>query len=126
MYQVICDNYHLRTKKDCYSDIYSGVLYQELVSSGFLLDKCNISLIFNTDGIPVFKSSAFAFWPLYLVINELPYTLRYVLNNIVCIINVISIYVCDIIMFSCVYNYIGSLKRTDYWLAFGTEVRSLT
>ena len=32
-----------------------------------------ISVIFNTDGIPVFRSSGFSFWPL---INELPYRMR--------------------------------------------------
>lgn len=31
----------------------------------------------NTDGVPVFKSSGYQFWPLYLVINELPYQMRY-------------------------------------------------
>ena len=36
-----------------------------------------------TDGIPVFKSSKFSVWPLYLVINELP------LNKCLCSSNVI-------------------------------------
>ena len=35
------------------------------------------SLIFNTDGVPVFRSSSFLFWQLYLLINELPYRMRY-------------------------------------------------
>ena len=35
-----------------------------------------MSVLFNTDGVPVFRSSRFAFWPLYLVICELPYKNR--------------------------------------------------
>lgn len=63
-------------KNNCYSDIYDGEVYQNQMSAGFLADKRNISVIFNTDGVPVFKSSGFSFWPLYLFINELPYKTR--------------------------------------------------
>lgn len=62
-----------------YSDVYDGRVYQEQFSSGFLSERSNISLMFNTDGIPVFKSSGYSFWPLYLVINELPYPMRCIL-----------------------------------------------
>ena len=48
-----------------------------LVSSGFLSEFNNLSLLFNTDGVPVFKSSGFSVWPLHLVINELPFGTRY-------------------------------------------------
>ena len=61
---------------DGYRDIYDGRIYQHQVTNGFLKDERNISFIFNTDGIPVFKSSEYSFWPLYLLINELPYTMR--------------------------------------------------
>ena len=36
----------------------------------------NISFLINTDGVPVFKSSKVSIWPLYLIINELPYGKR--------------------------------------------------
>jgi len=36
-----------------------------------------VTFTLNTDGIPVFKSSGYSFWPLYLTLNELPYKLRY-------------------------------------------------
>lgn len=65
-----------RGKSNVYSDIYDGKVNQSRVSTGFLADKKNISFTFNTDGIPVFKSSGFSFWPLYLFINELPYRMR--------------------------------------------------
>ena len=63
-------------KPGCISDICDGSLYQELVSSGFLAVRSNISLQFNTDGVPVFRSSSFSFWPLHMIINELPPTMR--------------------------------------------------
>ena len=52
-------------------DIYDGV-YQELMQQGFLANEHHISFIWNTDGIPVFRSSNFSIWPLYFRINELP------------------------------------------------------
>ena len=60
------------------SDIYDGAVYQQFVKNGFLANKFNISLLFNTDGISVFRSSAFAFWPLLLLVNELPFQMRYI------------------------------------------------
>ena len=36
----------------------------------------NISFTVNTDGIPVFKSSKTSVWPIFLMVNELPYKMR--------------------------------------------------
>lgn len=63
---------------DRFSDITDGQVYQGLVSDGFLLNPSNISFQFNTDGVPVFQSSSFSFWPLHLIINELPLRKRFV------------------------------------------------
>ena len=52
-------------------DIYEGRLYRSLVRKGILSSGNNISFIFNTDGVPVLKSSKISIWPLYLIINEL-------------------------------------------------------
>jgi len=49
---------------------------KEQMARGFLSNQSNISFILNTDGVPVFRSS-FSFWPIYLIINELPYKMRY-------------------------------------------------
>ena len=62
---------------DTLNNICDGSLYQELVASGFLLNPLNISLQFNTDDVPVFKSSSFSFWPLHLIFNELPPRIRH-------------------------------------------------
>lgn len=54
-------------------DIVDGFLYQEQrdCSSRF-----NFSLLWNTDGVQVFKSSSKSFWPLHCVIADLPPLLR--------------------------------------------------
>lgn len=80
MYQILRET--CRT-----GDIYDGILYQELLMSGFLANKHNVSLLCNTDGVPVFRSSAFAFWPLYLVICELLFKMRYMCNQLTVINN---------------------------------------
>ena len=74
---IIKERYHLRKQQDgYYTDIYNGKLYQNQVSSGILDNQNNISFIMNTDGIPVFRSSKYSFWPVYLLINELPFKMR--------------------------------------------------
>ena len=65
-----------RESDDLIRDIYDGSEYQK--HSGFLSSKFNVSLLLNTDGVQVFSSSKKEVWPIWLVINELPPTLRYV------------------------------------------------
>lgn len=58
-------------------DIYDGELYRKhMGEKGFLRNKNNFSLMWYTDGVPLFKSSKYSLWPLYFVINELPFTKR--------------------------------------------------
>lgn len=58
-------------------DIYDGAIYQSLSACGGpLSNPDNISFTWNTDGVPVFKSSKSSVWPMYLMVNELPYKLR--------------------------------------------------
>ena len=71
------DKYRAQAKRGVYTDIYDGSVYQQLMLNKYTDSPSNISVIFNTDGFPVFRSSGFAFWPLYLLINELPYQMRY-------------------------------------------------
>ena len=64
------------TRSGHLSDVYDGELYQNLSKPGeFLSFKEHISFQWNTDGVPLFHSSSFSMWPLYLKINELPYKL---------------------------------------------------
>lgn len=57
------------------SDTTSARLYQELVNQHNLLNN-DLSLTWNTDGIPVFESSRYSIWPIQSLINELPPHLR--------------------------------------------------
>lgn len=60
-----------------YEDIFDGSLYQQhMTSDGILAHRSNISLTWNVDGLPLFKSSKFSLWPAYFIVNELPYKLR--------------------------------------------------
>lgn len=71
-------------KEENIEDIYDGANYQKhFTDGGLLANKQNISFTWNTDGIPVFKSSKFSIWPLYLAINELPPQKHWCSNNII-------------------------------------------
>lgn len=66
------------------SDITNGKYYCELLEEGnFLSDKYAISGMFNTDGIPLYKSSKVKLWPIFLAINEIPLSQRFSRDNMV-------------------------------------------
>lgn len=70
-------NFRLGRKKkseDNIEDIYDGKLYKQY--DEILFNRNNVSFIWNTDGVPLFKSSKTSMWPLYYVINELPFKMR--------------------------------------------------
>lgn len=59
--------------------MYDGAVYQRKFGRGrFLSEPYNLSLKLNTDGVAIFQSSQFGVWPLFLLVNELPPSLRYV------------------------------------------------
>ena len=65
-------------------DVYDGLLYHKHFKSGGLLsDINNLSFVYNTVGVPVFKASNFQLWPLYLAINELPPDKRFKMDNVI-------------------------------------------
>lgn len=54
-------------------DVYDGNLYKMFSGpGGFLTSATNISLLGNTDGVALIRSSSYGVWPVFLVINELP------------------------------------------------------
>ncbi|XP_071478459.1 uncharacterized protein [Diadema antillarum] len=61
---------------DDITDITDGRMYKELKRAGILSERENFSLLWNTDGVPVFKSSQCSIWPVLTMINELPYDMR--------------------------------------------------
>lgn len=65
-------------------DVYDGRLYKEqMENNGLLQDRNNISFLWYTDGISIFKSSKYSVWPLFLVINELSYKARTSRENVI-------------------------------------------
>lgn len=65
------------SNSDILEDIGSGLMYRNLKKIGGPLDCTHgYSLTLNCDGVPVFKSSLFGIWPLYGIVNELPYLVR--------------------------------------------------
>ena len=56
-------------------DVYDGAKYKE--HSLFLSTPQNVSLLINTDGVAIFRSSAVSVWPVWIMINELPRSMRY-------------------------------------------------
>lgn len=64
-------------EKHIISDIYDEKLYRGFVKTLNPSVKHNYAtLTFNTDGAPLFKSSAYSIWPIFLMINELPIHVR--------------------------------------------------
>ena len=78
---------HYRRKclqEDGIKDILNGEIYANLRKPGnFLSSESNISLLFNTDGVPLYNSSKVGLWPVYLVINELPPVIRFSRQNMI-------------------------------------------
>ncbi|XP_051165610.1 uncharacterized protein LOC127284280 [Leptopilina boulardi] len=60
-----------------YEDIYDGQAYRKFVKNLSPQDKNNFcTLIFNSDGAPVFNSSSYSIWPLQVIVNETPIQVR--------------------------------------------------
>ena len=52
--------------------IYDGYIYKKhFENDDFLSNIDSISFLWNTDGVPLLKSSKISIWPIFLVINEL-------------------------------------------------------
>ena len=85
----ITSRYNLRKRNgENRSDIQDGSVYQNLVQRGFLQQELSISLIMNVDGVPVFRSSSYSFWPIFLLVNELPFRIRYPFVSIIMYVHV--------------------------------------
>ena len=84
-----CENlqyrfYRPKSHSDHIEDIYDGCIYKELFEdNGLLSNPDNISFLWNTDGVPLFKSSKVSIWPIFLVINELEPKFRFKSENMI-------------------------------------------
>ena len=77
------DKYYNHTVKErihengVYRDIYDGQMYRKFVNNLDLGEEDRyITLTFNSDGVPVFKSPAYSIWPIQLIVNETPLNIR--------------------------------------------------
>uniref|UniRef100_A0ABD2WLU6 Uncharacterized protein n=1 Tax=Trichogramma kaykai TaxID=54128 RepID=A0ABD2WLU6_9HYME len=65
-----------------YGDIYDGNISESLKQNNNILShKNNISFMWYTDGVRIFKSSKYNIWGFALIIFELPYSERYKIQN---------------------------------------------
>ena len=65
-------------------DIVDGTVYKKFKEpEGFLTNEDNLTLLFNTDGIPLYKSSKVNIWPVFLAVNELPPEERFAKKNMI-------------------------------------------
>ena len=82
---LIQERFNRKKKNDsAIEDIYDGIAYKKLSENdGPLSSKhpYNVSFLLNTDGVPVFKSSKMSVWPIFLMVNELPYKQRIQSSN---------------------------------------------
>jgi len=80
------DHVKNRTKKvpDNIEDVYDGELYKAHVRENHsdFHDYC-LSLMWYTDGISIFRSSHYEVWPLFVVINEVPFSQRFKKENVI-------------------------------------------
>lgn len=64
-------------------DIVDGIEYKKFKQNGgFLTNEDHLTLLFNTDGIPLYKSSKVNIGPVFLAINELPLEEQFAKNII--------------------------------------------
>lgn len=67
---------------EIYRDIYDGSIYKNLSTNGNILsDKQNVSFMWYTDGVRIFKSSKYGIWGFFLIILELSYEERFKIEN---------------------------------------------
>ena len=69
----------VKMDSEAIEDVYDGKLYKKYSSpGGFLSDPHNISFLGNTDGVALIKSTSYGVWPVYLIVNEIPPSERFV------------------------------------------------
>jgi hypothetical protein len=68
-------------------DFYDGNIYKKLLDDRENGEKFRrkeaLTLMINTDGISKSKNSDLTIWPIFLVINELPFEMRFCMDNII-------------------------------------------
>ena len=64
-------------------DVWDGTILQRLSAPGhFFSLKTNLALSLNTAGVPLYKSSTWSLWPVFLTILNLPASIRMKAENV--------------------------------------------
>ncbi|KAE8752310.1 hypothetical protein FOCC_FOCC001103 [Frankliniella occidentalis] len=63
-------------------DIYDGEIYMQTEAQNVTVNGISITLMWNTDGVQIFKSNTYSLWPVYMVVNELPPEKRFLSENL--------------------------------------------
>lgn len=67
-------------------DVWDGTVLRRLSAPGqFFCLKTNLALSLNTDGVPLYKSSTWSLWPVFLTILNLPASIRMKAENVLLI-----------------------------------------
>ena len=78
-YQSIVERKRKVCQLQALSDLSNGRVCKALASKdGLLANERSLSFTLNTDGVVVFKSTKYSIWPVLLMINELPFSERYI------------------------------------------------
>lgn len=84
--ESLSHQYNGRNKQspDGIEDIYDGALYKDhLRHNNPRSDIFTLLFMWYSDGAPIFKSRKYSLWPIYFIINELPYAERMKKDNVV-------------------------------------------
>ena len=76
----IIKNHKVNRSSDM-EDICDGEAYK--THKAFVAHPANITLTCNTDGVSIYRSSKTSIWPIWVAINELPPSLRFVILNVI-------------------------------------------
>ena len=81
--KVVTENRSIHEKNGI-NDITDGEHYKSLCRpGGFLYNNYNLTLTFNTDGAALYKSSREEIWPMYLLVNEIKASERFLNKNVI-------------------------------------------
>lgn len=70
-------------ENSCYSDAYDGLILKKVLAQYKDTDVNILSLCINLDGANKFKSNVLSVWPIQLIQNYLPPSIRFIPNNII-------------------------------------------
>ena len=73
----------LQTNHGLMRDVLDGTILRRLSAPGqFFCSKTNLALSLNTDGVPLYNSSSWTLWPVFLTILNLPASIRMKVENV--------------------------------------------